>query len=210
MLSGGIDSVQALHARCEAGLPTRTHFVHLINHEGRTASERHAVERVLRRFRRDYPGLITHSQSTFDYGDLGYLVKDHNSHGLWAAIILADPANEHITQVVRTFHRDSVRGGLDSPAGRAAERGWREPVERLTAKRAQPVEFVYPQVNMTKGEIMAALPPDLLRMCWYCRRPRYGRTCHECHTCRQVDAVLAGAPLPPLDTLPEAYLASPA
>lgn len=201
LFSGGIDSTQALYARCKAGLPSRTHYVHLRNWEGREPHETTAVRNVLTWLgQKGYADLITHTESTFDYGDLRYIVRDHNSHGLWAGIILADPKNEHITEVVRTFHRDSVRGGLDSPAGQAAERGWREPIERLTARRERPAVLTYPQLHMTKAEIVASLPGSLLRLCWWCRRPRGGRPCHECHTCRQVDAALAGDPLPPLST----------
>lgn len=200
LLSGGIDSVQALHARCAAGERTRTHFVHLRNWEGRAAAEARAVRSALAWLDKRYPGLVTHTSSSVDYGDLRYIVRDHNWWGLWAGVILANPRNERITKVIRTFHRDSVVGGLDSPAGRAAERGWREPIERLTARRSRPVELVYPQLGMTKAEIIAALPADLLALCWYCRRPRGGRPCHQCHTCEQVDAALAGQPREPLDS----------
>ena len=98
--------------------------------------------------------------------------------------------------VIRTFHRDSVVGGLESAAGQAAERGWRDNIARLAK---HDVEFTYPQLRMTKGEIIGGLPAELLSLCWYCRRPKHGKPCHECHTCKQVDAVLAGTPLPPLD-----------
>lgn len=200
MYSGGLDSVQALYARCVVGLPTRTHHVRLKNWNGRSVFEQKAVTDTLAWLRRRFPKVsIEHTTSTFDYGDLRYIVKDHNVWGLMAGIILADPKNDHITRVVRTFHRDSVVGGLESPAGRPAEHAWRTPIDHLTGRRAEPVEFLYPQLGMSKADIVAALPPDLMRLCWYCRIPKHGRPCHECHTCRQVDAALRGDDWVPLD-----------
>lgn len=197
LLSGGIDSVQVLHARCVAGLATRTHFVRLSNWEGRANAESRAVRAALAWFRRKGFGhLITHTESSFNYGGLRYVVRDHNIWGLMAGIILANPKNAHITKVLRTFHRDSVRGGRDSAHGRAAERAWAETVTRIGHGD---IEFVYPQEGMTKGEIMSALPDDLLALTWYCRRPLRGQPCHECHTCKQVDAARAGTPRTPLD-----------
>lgn len=197
MFSGGLDSVQALHARLVAGRSTRVHHVRLRNWEGRAAHEHRAVRRVLSWAQRNgYSRLIDYTESGFDYGDLRYVVRDHNVWGLFAGIILANPANAHLTQVIRTFHRDSVVGGLESAAGQAAETGWRVPIERLAK---HDVEFVYPQIGMTKAEIIAALPDDLLAASWWCRRPRAGKPCHRCHTCRQVDAARAGEPWVPLD-----------
>lgn len=197
MLSGGLDSVQVLHSRLMAGEATRTHYVHLRNWEGREPYEAKAVKAVLQWARsKGYGHLIQHTESTFDYGDIKYIVKDHNIWGMVAGIILANPANAHITQVLRTFHRDSVVGGLSSKAGQAAEVAWRWPIERLGKVER---EFVYPQLNMAKAEIIEALPRDLLRLCWYCRRPQRGQLCHKCHTCKQVDAALRGEEWVPLD-----------
>lgn len=199
LYSGGIDSVQALYARAKSGLPTRVHHVQLRNWEGRAPLEKRATQATLAFIERKFPGMVTYTESGFDYGDLRYVVRDHNIWGLVAGIVLANPKEAHVSQVIRTFHRDSVKGGLESPAGQAAERGWRESIARMTASRDTPVELVYPQRHMTKGDIMAAMPKELLALCWYCRRPRGGQPCHECHACHQVDAVLAGRPLAPLD-----------
>lgn len=196
LYSGGIDSVQALYARCVQGLPTHVHHVKLANWEGRADYELRAVRATLTWLKRRYPALITETYSGFDYGNLRHVVRDHNIWGLVAGILLHGKRYRHIKQVIRTFHRDSVVGGLDSAHGRKAEEAWRSTIERFGLD----VEFVYPQLNMTKGEIMQAMPAELLDLCWYCRRPKSGRPCHECHTCKQVDAALAGKPLEPLDT----------
>lgn len=194
LYSGGIDSVQALYARAKAGLPTRVHHVVLLNWERRAQYEKAAVRATLAWIERRFPGMVEYTESGFDYGDLRYIVRDHNVWGLFAGIILTDPKNAHITQLIRTFHRDSVKGGIESAHGKAAEVAWRRSIPA-----SRDVEFIYPQADMTKGDIMGAIPKSLLALTWYCRRPRGGRPCHECHTCKQVDAVVAGEPLEPLD-----------
>lgn len=198
LLSGGLDSVLALWLHVERGEPIRTHHVRLSNWEGRQPAEAAAVGRVLDWMRsHGYGHLIHHSESAFDYGDLRYVVRDHNIWGLVAGIVLADPKRAgSITKVVRTFHRDSVVGGAASSHGRRAAEAWDQPIQRLARN---PITYTFPLAEMTKADIVRALPSDLLALCWWCRRPRAGQPCHQCHTCRQVDAALAGEPWVPLD-----------
>lgn len=198
LLSGGLDSVLALWLHVKAGRAIRTHHVRLSNWEGRQAAEAAAVGRVLDWMRANgYGRLIHHTESKFDYGDLRYIVRDHNIWGLVAGIVLADPKRAgNVTKVIRTFHRDSVVGGAASSHGQRAAEAWDQPIQRLARN---PITYVYPLADMTKAEIVRALPDDLLALCWWCRRPRSGQPCHDCHTCRQVDAALAGEPWVPLD-----------
>lgn len=196
MFSGGIDSVQALVARCERGERTYIHHVALHNSERRASAERNAVLRVRKWVNlKGYGDLVTYGESTFDYGSIRKVARDHNVWGLVAALVLTDKRD--IRHVVRTFHRDSVVGGIDSPEGQKAELAWRQTIDRLLPERE--VEFLYPQINMTKAEIIAALPEGVLELCWYCRRPQGGKPCHACHTCRQVDHAVAGKEWVPLD-----------
>lgn len=191
MLSGGIDSVYALYTHLTTtDAPIRTHHVHLRNWEGRDRAEAAAVQRVLGWARRNgYGDRITHTQSTTDFGDIRYLVRDHHTWGFWAGVILANPVNAGITKVIRTFHADSVREGVDSPARKRADDAWQRPIEFIAQR---PIELVHPMIHMTKAEVVRALPAELRALCWWCRRPRRGQQpCHECHTCRQVDAALA-------------------
>ena len=197
LFSGGLDSVQVFAQRCMEGKETRLHHVQLKSWNRRHPYEKAAVNSALSWARRNgYGSLFKYTESSFDYGDLKYIVRDHNVWSLFAGIILQDPKNAGITKVLRTFHRDSVIGGLESPAGQAAEIAWRGTVERVARRE---LEFEYPQLHMTKAEIIAAMPPELVKACWYCRTPQGGRPCHKCHTCKAVDAALAGKPWIPLD-----------
>src|SRR5690606_41021652 len=59
-----------------------------------------------------YGDLVTYGESTFDYGSIRKVARDHNVWGLVAALVLTDKRD--IRHVVRTFHRDSVVGGINS------------------------------------------------------------------------------------------------
>ena len=63
-------------------------------------------------------------------------------------------------------------------------------IPKLRARRDVKMEL--PIVGMTKAEVIEACPPDLLRLTWYCRRPRKAGSvyapCNSCFTCRQVNA----------------------
>lgn len=189
MLSGGVDSVWALHQHLTTTTePIRTHHVRLINWEGRARFEAQAVKKVLTWARKNgHAGRVIHSESTTDVGTLRWIPRDHHTWGFWAGFILADPRNAGITKVIRTFHKDSVEGGVDSPTRHRADAAWRQPIEFIARRK---VELVHPMIHMTKAEVVRDLPPELLALCWWCRRPKGGRPCHSCHTCQQVDAAL--------------------
>lgn len=193
MLSGGIDSVAALHKHLiETDEPIRTHHVKLLNWEGRARFEALAVKKALAWARRNgHANRIIHSESTTDYGTLRYIVADHHTWGHWAAIVLANPRSAGITRIIRTMHiDDSIRDGAVQPdkQGRIRE-AWEKPIE-LIAKRG--IEFVWPLREMTKAQVIQSLPRELLEVCWYCRRPKRGRPCNECRTCQQVNAATKG------------------
>ncbi len=43
---------------------------------------------------------------------------------------------------------------------------------------------------LSKKEMIHTMPKELFGMTWYCRRPRKGRPCSNCHTCRKVARAL--------------------
>lgn len=191
MLSGGIDSVWALWKHLTTtDAPIRTHHVHLHNWEGRAALEGEAVAKVLAWARDNgFARRVTHTESTTDFGSIRRIPRDHHAWGYWAGcIFFAEP---DLKRVIRTFHLDSVRAGVDSPERRRADEAWRRPIEFISQR---PVELVWPMIHMTKAEVVRDLPDELLKLCWWCRRPNGRKACHACHTCHQVDAALKGAP----------------
>ena len=63
-------------------------------------------------------------------------------------------------------------------------------IPKLVANRDVTMEL--PIVGMTKQQVIEACPPELLRLTWYCRRPRKSGSvfypCNACFTCKQVNA----------------------
>lgn len=49
----------------------------------------------------------------------------------------------------------------------------------------------HPIQHMKKADVIRAMPRDLLKLCWWCRKPTAdGKPCHRCYTCKLVDAAL--------------------
>lgn len=187
MLSGGLDSAWCLRHLVESGLPVRTHHVTLRDWEGRASVEDRAVTNVLRWAKDNGHGhLITHSRSTVDFGDLRWIPKNFHLWAYWAGVIMANPANAAITKVVLPRHSDA----FTSPAGaKKSDTAYKTHIKAICGRTP---ELVFPMVHLTKAEVVRDLPADLREACWWCRRPRNGKPCHNCMTCRQVDPALEG------------------
>lgn len=164
------------------------HHVHLKNREGRLDYEAEAVQRILNWMRSHGFTNFTYSESAFDYGTVHYLVRDHCIWALWIGILLANPSLRHIRHVIRPNHYDSAPAGPDSAEMRRAHRRYRNISYEVCERE---LVFEHPIQHMWKAEVIWAMPPDLLRLCWYCRRPTSdGQPCHRCYTCRLVDTAL--------------------
>lgn len=179
-LSGGIDSAYSLYLMLKEGRSCLVHHISLRNWEGRAGAEAHATEQVLGWLTAEGLTNWEYVQTGFNYGDLRYIVLDLHVWSFFTGVILANPKNADVGEVVVSSH-------LDSPfmSDPDRERRRREQV-RLVAGREP--EWLFPIGQMTKAEVVRACPPGLLKRTWWCRRPRSGRPCHKCHTCEQVDS----------------------
>jgi len=196
LLSGGIDSAYCLWQRVQAGLRTRTHHVVLSDHEGRADVENYAVRRVLTWMRRHGgQGLIEHTESAMDFRGM-WIPKNFHAWAYWAGVIMASPDGQSIRTVILPRHSDAFPGGPDSPGARKSDAAYRGHIELIAGRTP---ELALPMVHLTKAEVVAAMPPDLLRACWWCRRPRASRACHQCPTCKQVDPALRARRQHPAD-----------
>lgn len=45
-----------------------------------------------------------------------------------------------------------------------------------------------PMKQYSRPQIIGDMPRELVELCWWCRQPHDGQPCHECSTCRVVDA----------------------
>lgn len=192
MWSGGIDSTLVLYEALKQGRHVRAHHIHLASLQGRAAVEERAVAQIVRWLdAQNLPGTLELTRSTTDFGDLRR-VLDVKVWSWWIGVILA--YERDIRQVATTQHQDSFRNA----SYRRRSMQVRKEMPALAGRRGQSVKWLSPLADMTKAEIVEATPGGLLELCWWCRTPDpAGRPCHECHTCRQVDAVLATRPVDP-------------
>ncbi|OBF77081.1 hypothetical protein [Mycolicibacterium fortuitum] len=195
LLSGGIDSAYCLWQRVRAGQPTRVHHVVLSDSEGRADVETRAVRQILAWMHTNYRAerLIEYTESVVDFGDLGPGLN-HHLWAYWVGAILAEPQGRDYRFVVIPRHSDAFHDGdVDGPAAEASDAAYLGHIELMAPGRVP--TLTYPIKHRTKAQIIAAMPPDLLTCCWWCRRPEPGPSpCHECYTCRLVDPALTAKP----------------
>lgn len=55
----------------------------------------------------------------------------------------------------------------------------------LAGRELLPLE---PMKRYSRPQIIGDMPSDLVALCWWCREPKDGQPCHECSTCKVVDA----------------------
>lgn len=176
------------------GRSLHVHHVHLKNSEGRLHYEADAVKRILEWMKGQ--GLVNfrYTESRFDYGNLGFLVKDHCIWAFMIGVIMTDPQNKDMTRVIRPDHYDSLPEGPDGPGMQRAHDVYRSISEKVCQRS---LIFEHPIQHLTKAEVIKAMPKDLLECCWWCRHPTsQGDTCHKCYTCQLVDPALDGRSKP--------------
>ena len=184
-LSGGIDSVYCLHLMLEQGHKVLAHHIRLRNREGREQVEYKATQRVLQHFRsKGYSRQIKYHETGFDYGTINYVAYDLYIWSFMTAILLTDPNTRASTRAV------VISSHLDSPFMLNPEReARRRALVRSVLGDWEP-EWVFPIGDMTKKQIVQAIPNDLLNLCWWCRYPRRNKPCGRCKTCKQVTEAL--------------------
>ena len=183
-LSGGIDSTYALWKLLREGRRLLVLHVDLNSHEGRVRHEDKAVQRITRWLRGQGLHRFELVTAKFDYGTLGWITRDVEVIRFIAGVTLASPSRRHIDTVIAS-------GIAEDPHLPDAEVARIRAILESAARR--PIAIERPIRHMAKAEIIADMPPELFRLCWYCRKPQQGRTCGKCRTCKHVTAALKGA-----------------
>jgi len=178
-VSGGIDSALVLHQAVQSGRKVLAHHIVLETRAGRHVKEAEAVPRILEWVGGD----VEYVESRFGWGDLER-VRDVHVWALFTGAILF--RRPEVDEVGVCSHLDSFT---------RYDEHWRERCAtvlegfvQLTAGR-QP-RWWHPLARMTKADIVAACPPELFELAWWCRTPVGGNRCHRCLTCRQVSRAL--------------------
>jgi 7-cyano-7-deazaguanine synthase in queuosine biosynthesis len=184
MFSGGLDSTAMLvKLLAQTKDELRVHHIRMANREGRAEAEQQAVERIVAYCRRHYRP-FRYSESGLDFRQLEAIPIDYLSIAYVACQVAIDtPGCNRVA--VATLARDT------DIVNRSARQ--RQVFEVMHAcyrarKLGEPaVEWIAPVYEMSKAEIAASLPPELVEMTWSCRRPVAAgagwRACGACKAC---------------------------
>jgi 7-cyano-7-deazaguanine synthase in queuosine biosynthesis len=176
-LSGGVDSTYAAWLLLSQGERLLIHHCVLRNHERRDVKESQAVKAVLNWFSRQGFTRWQYVETGFDYGNTRFIIPDIEVIRFITGLVLRRRSLRHITTVVAS-------GIAEDPVLDAAEKARIHGIMEAAAKR--PVELIRPIRHMSKADIIAAMPPELFALTWYCRRPHNGGPCGKCRTCGHV------------------------
>lgn len=190
--SGGLDSAYCLYDYLKRGENLVVHHIDLINRQNRHTVEKIAVKNVLNWINRQgFPGKYQYIQSRFDFGTLGHRVLDANIWAFMSGVILAGNKYKDIDTLIVPRHADAfihIREDFSEQYGDQRSDYLIKVLTKTIARREGKVEL--PIIHMRKKEVIAAMPKELVKLCWWCRTPNRGRACHRCFTCVQVDPIM--------------------
>ena len=189
-LSGGVDSVYATWRLLADGHRLVLHHCVMRNREGRHEAEARAVRAVAAWLRSNRLRAFSLVESGYDHGNVGRMPYDVEIIGFMTGVVLRDPARSRIKTVVVSANASDV--SVTKPTTSRVVRR-RQLAEVMLGK---PLNWWIPFAQVTKAEMVAALPPDLLGLCWWCRTPRGSDPCGRCRPCREINALPQVSALP--------------
>jgi len=184
MLSGGIDSVYALHdALTNTDHDIIAHHINFINIEGRLAPEHVACRKILEWSRKNLRE-FGYSESTLDRRTMNYYGFDLVAVAYEAGLV----AQSYRFRENRPV--DYWRGGYcleDQPTW--TKRDFHMDAACCAASYPfEPPDYLYAPLLSKRAEV-EALPEELVRLTWGCRRPvvekKSTTPCGKCKTCRE-------------------------
>lgn len=178
-LSGGVDSAYAAWRwLSERRGRLLIHHCHLRNREGRLDVEAAAYRATLAWLRENGFDDFEVVETGFDYGTVPHIVWDIEIIGFLTGLVLRGNGYKDITKVIMTATADDLR--IRNIQRRQRRRDQLAQLMLPTKK----IEPVWISRHLTKKQMMQAMPAELLALTWSCRRPREGRPCGECYTCK--------------------------
>ena len=185
MFSGGLDST-AMLVRLLAGTQEelRVHHVRLVNREGRAEAEQAAVERIVAWCRRNCRP-FRYSESALDFSALEAIPIDYMAIAYVACQVAIDtPGCTRIA--VGTLARDTDEANRSARQRRVFQTMYE--CYRARKLGEENIEWIYPVHALSKPEVAALLPPELIALTWSCRTPVRTpsgfRACGACKACR--------------------------
>jgi 7-cyano-7-deazaguanine synthase in queuosine biosynthesis len=182
-LSGGIDSTYVTwdYLRNNLDKTLYIHHCNLKSKGNRWEYEKKAVDGILRWFKSKGYTNYQYTESTFDYGSIGFIAYDIEVLGIFIGVILR---KLKLKNVLICASKDDY--GQATYAKRAASR-----CSIVNSMLETPPNYMYPIKEKTREEMIMELPKDLLKLCWYCRTPtKSGKACGKCSTCKNTTKYL--------------------
>lgn len=183
-LSSGIDSLWCLWDYARRREPLLIHYCHLKNWTGRGDVENRAIDKIMAWIDEHEPFQYKLIRTCFDYGD-ARIVQDKEVIGFMDGVILRDSKYPLENLIISSNKQDISR----------TEYYVRTEADRLRLIEAvgrRRLNYIYPIKEKTKAQLIRELPPDLLKLAWFCRVPSsHGKPCGRCQTCTKVLPVLA-------------------
>lgn len=186
-ISGGLDSAYLAYRLLSMGHPLLLHHCTYRTNQNRWPHEEEAYQAVLDWL--THHGLTDWMLITTEFsrtGSIPYWFLDYE-YLFWVAgaQLRNHPKNrdrQDIKHVVVPSHYESRRTFGD----KTFDRIWK--TMETTAQRK--LVGLEPMKRYNRTQILSDMPRDLIALCWWCRKPKNGKPCHQCSTCRAVDPAL--------------------
>lgn len=199
MFSGGIDSACLLHYYLtETDNPVHVHHISIrYPRLMRWKMEDPAVKEILEYCRSNYRG-FDYSESRFDMGPLNVVGFDQTLLLMVAGKVAPNLPGDKVTVALGHCYNDIEAPEVQELAKRKTmHKLWMAlrdcciyNRDKVSPKR----ERVFLDKKWDKEEVIRRTPPELLRLCWSCRRPDFfkgkGIPCGCCSTCEKVESIL--------------------
>lgn len=185
-LSGGLDSTYCLWKWLKEN-KKETILIHHINLKSREAKIRSdkealATKEILTYFKQNNMGNFEYIESSFDYSNFGYTVRDSDIIFFIVGILFRNQKYRKIENIIMPYSKEDFQ---DNNYRNLELRRYQ--LMDLISDRKK-INFIFPIENMTRSDILNNMPGELITMCWYCRTPlSNGEPCGKCRTCRQTN-----------------------
>lgn len=196
--SGGMDSAYVLYLLLSRGEGVLLHHTRLKNSQGRDGKEYASVQATLDWLdAQDLPGWYDYIETTLDMTQVPYFKRDIYIWAWQTGCLLSLLQYQHIKKVATGRHLNSYTDFTQPEQAAREGRMLYQQVLPLLAGR-EDIHITHPIGDLTKKDIIDAMPRELRALTWSCRRPtREGQRCHRCTTCRHIDMGLQGEAVEP-------------
>lgn len=176
--TGGLDSTYALwdYLKTNPNDWFLVHHCNLKNFQKRDVEEAKAVKNIINELKRMGHCNFDYVETTFDYGSTNTMIHDIEVIGFLTGVLLRD-TRCRINSIAITASADDF---LQKSYPLRAETRFR--IINTVTRGVEP-NYEYPIKHLTRKDMIERIPPNLLKLLWYCRRPRNGQRCGKCSTC---------------------------